>query len=183
MEQIGGIIAIKVRPRTDPSCMTYISTVPPVLTHRKQCPVPFPPTQMFGGERIIRCPPKGMKWRRRGCNFWRLRFSRRPGRGLSTLCDCGGVWVQKQPINFSLVLLVVFFLALVVFLVLVLFFCAAADVRIQVSSLLRRSMYRYFWNLRTHTTHKLHAKFTRYVRNLRVQFTCPIYVHDLCYTF
>ena len=49
------------------------------------------------------------------------------------------------------------------------------SMRIPVSSILRRSTYGYFWNLRTHMTHNLHAKFTRYVHNLHAQFTRTIY--------
>ena len=37
-----------------------------------------------------------MKWRRRWWNAWSLQFSRRPVKGLSMLCDCGGVWYRNQ---------------------------------------------------------------------------------------
>ena len=70
MENIGGIFGRKVRPITKPSCVMSIVTVPPVLDHLKQCPVPFSTTELFGGERRIHCLPVGMKWRRRGWNDW-----------------------------------------------------------------------------------------------------------------
>ena len=53
-----------MRPITEPYYVTEISTVLPVLAHRKQRPVPFPPTELFGGERRIRRDPAVMKWRR-----------------------------------------------------------------------------------------------------------------------
>ena len=83
LKQIRGIVGRKVRPITEPSSVTSISTVPPVLDNHQQYPVPFPPTELFGGERKIHCPPAGMKWRRRGWNALRLRLSRRQGRGIS----------------------------------------------------------------------------------------------------
>ena len=73
-----------------------LSTVPPILDHCQQCTIPFPPTEVFGGERRICRPHSGTKWRRRGWNDWRLKLSCIPGRGLSTLCNCGGVWDHKK---------------------------------------------------------------------------------------
>ena len=95
LEHARGTVGRKMRPITEPSCVTSISTVLPVLDHRQQWPVPFPPNELFSGERQIRRPPTGVKWRRRGWNTWRLRLSCRLERGLYTLCDCGGVWERK----------------------------------------------------------------------------------------
>ena len=70
LEQIGGIIVMKVRPITELYCVTSISTVTPALDHRQQCPFLFSPTELFGRERRIRRPPAGMKWGGRGWNIF-----------------------------------------------------------------------------------------------------------------
>ena len=85
-----------MRPITKQSCVTSISTVPPVLAPQQECHISFPPTELFGGEQWIRCSPAGMKWMRIGCNAWCLKFSRWPVRGLSMLCNCGGVWYWNK---------------------------------------------------------------------------------------
>ena len=96
LEKIVWIVGRKVHITSEPSCVTSISTVPPILAHRQQCRSPFPPTEVFGGDRQIRCPPTKMKSRMIGWNAWHLRFYHMPGGCLSTLCDCRGVWDQKH---------------------------------------------------------------------------------------
>ena len=96
MEHTEGIIGRNVRPINDLYCATSISNVPPVLAHHQRCPIPFPPTEIFGCERIISRLPVGMKWNRIGWNYWRLQLSCRTAIVISTVCDCGGVWDRKK---------------------------------------------------------------------------------------
>ena len=125
---------MKVRPITELSCVTSISTVTPALDHRQQCPFLFSPTELFGRERRIRRPPAGMKWGGRGWNIFacfflvgQVEFYSRcvivegSGTGIKYIVT---LKLVPEVINFSIILVVVSILSLVV--VVILRFCVAA---------------------------------------------------------